>query len=256
MLRHEDDFDFPLELVYLDDATDPFFIGDRISVCRWYLGVTNLPDVVAKKVQKVAFLKGTDKAFAADEALLNSVFKGRTETFETRSDVVEKVFMTADFDLIHFTGHCRRKGDAMGGLELADGNYLRLIEIGQLEAERKFTTVNPFVMLNACASAQPYLGLTQSDSFAHRFVTSQACAVVGTLWPVETRVANDFAQKFYTELAKKPIGEALLAAKMALVAAADEKSGGDRQAALQQLARQVAVRSYCLYANPDFRLRA
>src|SRR5690348_7363901 len=35
MLRHEDDFDFPLELCYLDDPNDPFFVGDRIAVCRW-----------------------------------------------------------------------------------------------------------------------------------------------------------------------------------------------------------------------------
>jgi hypothetical protein len=95
MLRHEDDFDFPLELVYLDDREDPFFVGDRIAVCRWYLGVTNLPDVVTKHVQRVAFLKGTDKAFAADEALLSTCFKGRMETFERRSDVIDKLFKTA-----------------------------------------------------------------------------------------------------------------------------------------------------------------
>jgi hypothetical protein len=52
MLRHEDDFDFPLELCYLDDATDPFFVGDRIATCRWYLGVTSLPDIIAKRSGK------------------------------------------------------------------------------------------------------------------------------------------------------------------------------------------------------------
>jgi hypothetical protein len=115
MLRHEDDFDFPLELVYLDNADGGFFVGDRIAICRWYLGVKNLPDFVTKKIGKVAFLKGIDKAYQADEVLLNERFKGRTETFETKNAVINKVFKTSDFDLIHFTGHCRKRDDAMGG---------------------------------------------------------------------------------------------------------------------------------------------
>jgi mannose-1-phosphate guanylyltransferase / mannose-6-phosphate isomerase len=249
MLRHEEDFDFPLELVYLDDTEDPFFVGDRISVCRWYLGVANLPDMLEKPVGRAAFLKGSDNACAADEALLKDLFEA--ETFERSSDVVEKVFKTAHFDLIHFTGHCRRREDgATGGLELADGTFLRLIEIGRLESERAFTTASPFVMLNTCASAQPYLGVTQHGSFTHRFITSKACAVVGTLWPVSGPVANDFAKHFYTELATKPIGRAMLDAKLALVNA----SATGRDDRIEKIARQLAARSYCLFANPDLQL--
>lgn len=255
MLRHEDDFDFPLELCYLDDADDPFFIGDRIAVCRWYLGVTNPPDIINKRVRQVAFLKGTAEAFKADEALLNRLYPGRTITFSRRSDIVEKLFKSSDFDLIHFTGHCRQREQTSGGLELADGSFLRLIEIGQLESERAFATAQPFVMLNACASAQPYLGLLHRGSFAHRFVVSSACAVVGTLWPVDGSVANEFAERFYSELGSKPIGQALLAAKLALVRQDAMNGGSTSQATpLRRLGRQVAVRSYCLFANPDLRL--
>ena len=259
MLRHEDDFDFPLELCYLDHPDDPFFVGDRIAICRWYLGVTSLPDIVSKRVRKVAFLKGCAEAFTADEALLNKIYPNRTVTFTRRSEVVEKLFKTSDFDLIHFTGHCRQQDKTSGGLELADGSFLRLIEIGQLESERSFAAAQPFVMLNACASVRPYLGLTHHGSFAHRFVTSHACAVVGTLWPVAGAVANEFAQRFYVELASdKPIGQALLAAKLALVHEnyGNNSSSPNQVPALRQLARQVAVRSYCLFANPDLRLVA
>src|SRR5271165_2076374 len=125
MLRHEDDFDFPLELVYLDDAVDPFFVGDRIAVCRWYLGVTNPPDITTKRIRRVAFLKGNAEAFRADEALLYRLYPGRTVTFSRRSDIVEKLFKSSDFDLIHFTGHCRQREQTSGGLELADGTFLR-----------------------------------------------------------------------------------------------------------------------------------
>ena len=67
---------------------------------------------------------------------------------------------------------------------MEDGSFVRIIDIGQLVAERAFTKAQPFVLLNACASAQPYISGIDRDSFAHRFITSQACAFIGTLWPV------------------------------------------------------------------------
>jgi CHAT domain len=127
-----------------------------------------------------------------------------------------------------------------------------LIEIGQLEAERAFAKARPFVMINACASSQPYVALSNRDSFPHRFVTSQACAVVGTLWPVSGPVANEFSRLFYDELHRKPIGQALLTAKKALVQKNDDQ--GVVLSPQRKLAREIAVRSYCLFANPDLRL--
>jgi hypothetical protein len=256
MLRHEDDFDFPFELCYLDDPVDPFFVGDRIAICRWYLGITCLPDVINKQVRKVAYLKGADAASKAEETLLKQVYADRMETFERRDAVINRVLKTSEFDLLHFTGHCRQQDNATAGLEMADGSYLRVMEIGQLEPERAFGRAQPFVMLNACASAQPYLGLTHHGSFAHRFVTNNACAVVGTLWPVAGHIANEFAAEFYTALASRPIGPALLAAKLALLAAdvyPDQSEPDDERRRLL-LARQVAVRSYCLFASPDLHL--
>src|SRR5262249_10212975 len=154
----------------------PFFVGDRISVCRWYLGVTTPPSVVEKRIGKVALLKGTTAAFAADEAMLKRTFGERVVTLDGRRKVRAKLFKTKDFDLIHFAGHCKVDAQGQGGLELADGSFLSLTEIGKLESERHFAAARPFVMLNACASAQPYIGVTNRDSFAHRFVISQACA--------------------------------------------------------------------------------
>ncbi|WP_316226745.1 CHAT domain-containing protein [Bradyrhizobium sp. SZCCHNS3052] len=255
MLRHEEDFDFPLELAYLDDEHDPYFVGDRIAVCRWYLGVTNPPDRILKKIARAALIKGTDDAFAADERFISGALGNRAETFESRQEVIEKIFKTKNFDLIHFTGHCRQNDEAIGGLEMADGSYLRLSDVGQLEIERRFAGANPLVFLNACASAKPYLGLTQRDSFGHRFVVNQACAVIGTLWPVAGDVANEFSRKFYEALASEPISRALLTAKAALITEADEDvSDEDEQLALRRLARQVAARSYCLFSNPDLRV--
>jgi len=254
MLRHEDELDFPFELCYLDDKDDPFFVGDRIAICRWYLGVNTPPDIVYKKVGKVAFLHGNAAACEVDKVLLESIFPKRTTVFARHSDVIEKVFRSSEYDLIHFTGHCQQQDNHSGGLELADGTFLRVIEIGQLEEERAFAAAHPFVLLNACSSAQPYLGLTQRGSFAHRFVTSRASAVVGTLWPIAGPVANEFARRFYAELSNKPIGQALLAAKLALVEECTEPEGSTEITSIHRLARQVSARSYCLFANPDLRI--
>jgi hypothetical protein len=254
MLRHEDSFEFPFELCYLDSQTDPFFVGDRIAICRWYLGVACPPDVTEKIVRKVAVLKGSTDASRIDEAHLGKLFPNQTVTFCRRSDIIDLVFKTHDFDLIHFTGHCRVDEAGRGGLELADGSFLTLLEVGQLEEERRFAEAEPFVMLNACASGQSYMVLTDRGSFAHRFITSRACAVVGTLWPVAGPVANDFTQRLYAHLDKgESIGRALLSAKVELL----ERDVGRPETEmlrLQKLARQVAVRSYCLFANPDLRL--
>ena len=98
------------------------------------------------------------------------------------------------------------------------GGHGGLPEAGpRLKAESMFAQAQPFVMINACASAQPYAALTNRDSFPHRFVMSQACAVVGTLWPISGPIANEFSRLFYGELfQQRPIGQALLAAKKAL----------------------------------------
>jgi hypothetical protein len=254
MLRHDENFDFPIELAFLDHPDDPFFIGDRIAVSRWYLGVTNPPDQTKKVLKNAAFIKGSEDVYKADEAFLQRLFGKQTETFGTRAAVIESVFKTDTFDLIHFTGHCRENEGTESGLELADGSFLRLADVGELESERKFAKANPFVLLNACASAKPLLGIMQMDSFGHRFVTNQACAVVGTLWPVAGDIATEFAERFYIALQTDTVGRALLSAKQSLVGSAPIKDAELETEDVLSLARQIAVRSYCLFANPDLRI--
>jgi hypothetical protein len=255
LLRHDENFDFPLELCYLDDDADPFFIGDRKVVCRWFLGVTNPPDVVQKRIRRVAFLRGLDAAVPADEQMLNRAYPQKITTLVSSGDVRNQLFTSSDFDLIQFTGHCEVTEAGLGGLQMADGSFIRLIDIGQLIAERVFTKAQPFVLLNACASARPYISGIDRDSFAHRFVTSQACAFIGTLWPVAGAVANDFAAAFHLALKENTVANALLSAKLAIVDQAKYADQAGEPSAVV-IARQVAVRSYCLFAHPDLRLAA
>jgi len=254
MLRHDDECDFPFELVYIDDKADPFFVGDRISICRWYLGVRCPPYVTSKTIRKVAVLVGKANASNVDRVMLGEIFPGMATPIQRHADVINLVFKTKEFDVIHFTGHCSVNEEGQGGLQLADGSFLGMRDIGQLEEERQFSEAQPFVVLNACASGQPYAALIERDSFAHRFVTSRACAFVGTLWPVDGSVANNFARRFYGHLrAGKTISSSVLLAKAELVGAAAEELTAS-MSDVQRLATRVAIRSYCVFANPDLRL--
>jgi hypothetical protein len=106
--------------------------------------VSNPPDVVAKKIGKVAFLEGDARASAIDGTLLQRRFPGRAVTFASTTEVIDKVFKSKDFDIIHFTGHCEKPDEKKpiekpGGLAMKDGTYLRVVEVGQLKEERTFT---------------------------------------------------------------------------------------------------------------------
>jgi CHAT domain-containing protein len=109
------------------------------------------------------------------------------------------------------------------------------------------------VILNGCATGTAYVSLTGQDSFAHRFLQVSASAFVGTMWPIEDRVAQEFASLFYSELARgREISVAFLAAKTRLRQVRDAK--GRERTGDERVARNVAVRSYCLFASPGFKI--
>jgi hypothetical protein len=101
---------------------------------------------------------------------------------------------------------------------------------------------------------RPYVGLTDRDSFAHRFVSSEACGFIGTLWPVAGTVANDFAAAFHEALQTNTVGNALLSAKLAIIAQTASVAEASQGPDIAVIARQVAARSYCLFAHPDLQL--
>jgi hypothetical protein len=248
MLRHDVDFDFPFELCYFQTPAGSWFLGDRIAICRWYLGNAAPPSFESKPVRSAAALLGKTPSAEQGIEKIRTIFGERLQIIANRKDVIEKVLKTSDFDLIHFIGHCQVNDTGEGGLQLADDKFLRLIEIGQLEEERQFGKAQPLVMLNACASGQPHSALIARDSFARRFLETNACAFIGTLWPVSAEEANEFAALFYERLkAGKSVAQAVLAAKEGMLQPAQDIPLEPRR----RIARIVAIRSYCLFANPD-----
>jgi len=164
MLRHDGNFNFPLELCLLEDKDDHFFLGDRIAVSRRYLGVSL--DTVYRHVRRVAFLRGEGDAAARDEAILNDLYPGRITTFPSVASVRNDLFGSREFDLIQFTGHFSARSSEPSEMRMKDGSVIQVEEIGLLASEREFLATEPFVILNGSSTAELRFGLRHLGSFA------------------------------------------------------------------------------------------
>lgn len=40
VIRHQESFEFPIELCYVEGQSESFFLADKVAVCRWYLGAS------------------------------------------------------------------------------------------------------------------------------------------------------------------------------------------------------------------------
>ena len=249
-LQHDKGVDFPFELCWFDESGGGFFLGDRIAVCRWFMGTHRVPKPRKTPVSNVAVLLGRSAASKRAAQMLKGVLP-EFRTFKTKKDVVENILKKKDFDILHFIGHCIR--DKKGAsLELAQGK-IEMMSIGQLKEETVFGERKPFVTLNGCSTTASYVSLFEEDSFAYRFVEAQACGFLGTLWSVDGRVANAFSRLFYRGLVSGlNVREALMKAKAKLLGEVkrDGESGKPNPVAVH-----VAARSYCIFANPDLRLQ-
>ena len=254
-LRHALAFDFPFELVLVEkenkkgNKDDYFFVGDRIAVCRWYLGIEAAPSQDRKIIDHAAVLAG-DTAFAASDYELISR-NCSAQSFDAADLVYRDVFKTKTYNLLHFIGHCDGTNAADPALVLKNGR-IALERIYRAPAEKEFANARPIVVLNGCATANPYLGLLGKESFAYRFLLANASMFVGTLWPVHEEVAHEFSQVFYAKIASGiRLGEALLETKQAIVDSTEDRQGKPLSD-WQRVLRRISARSYSAFGHPNF----
>ncbi len=249
-LSHATEFDFPFELVCLEADDSTFFLGDRVSICRWYKNVRAAPRHDSRQVSSAAVLCGQTPYAARDHAVLSR--KCRAVPFSASDDVYRGVFGKSDYDLLHFIGHCGGS-DAYGAcLELERGK-LDMMRIGRLPAEREFGKTGPVIVLNGCGTTNPYSALSGPRSFPRRFLEANASMVIGTLWPVHESVAHHFSSVFYEHLRWFPLAEALRRAKID-VANAESDVDGRTLTAQERVRHRVSARGYCAYGHPNMRI--
>jgi hypothetical protein len=207
-------------------------------------------------VSNVALVIGKMKLDTGVEATaLVPTHPAQLDSFDTRKGVIESVFKTQRFDLMHYFGDSGR-GELAGPnagryLSLAkDTRTLRLVEIGAVEAERAFFKRRPLVMLNCCEGAQKSKLLGGLDSFPHVFIDNACIGCVGTIWPVHSRAANRFMSALYKELANDTFVPAAM--KQARKSVLDEARAEGTSAA-DRLHLTLAARAYVYYGPPDLR---
>jgi hypothetical protein len=118
--------------------------------------------------------------------------------------------------LLHFACHNSFTGTG-SCVTMADGPFdpIDLASAAQLRTLRPH---RPLVFFNACRSAGEIDWFGESLGWAPQFLNAGAGAFVGTLWPVRSRSALQFAEAFYDQLIthRRPLGQASLAARQTI----------------------------------------
>ncbi|MCX5262274.1 CHAT domain-containing protein [Streptomyces canus] len=118
--------------------------------------------------------------------------------------------------LLHFACHNAFTGTG-SCVTMADGPFdpIDLAPAAQLRTLRPH---HPLVFFNACRSAGEIDWFGESLGWAPQFLNAGAGAFVGTLWPVRSRSALQFAEAFYDQLIThhQTLGQASLVARQTI----------------------------------------
>ncbi|QWQ39589.1 CHAT domain-containing protein [Streptomyces sp. YPW6] len=118
--------------------------------------------------------------------------------------------------LLHFACHNAFTGSG-SCVTMADGPF-DPIDLAWAAQLRTLRTHRPLVFFNACRSAGEIDWFGESLGWAPQFLNAGAGAFVGTLWPVRSRSALQFAETFYDQLIAhgQPLGRASVTARHAV----------------------------------------
>ncbi|MFI5943729.1 CHAT domain-containing protein [Streptomyces uncialis] len=209
----------PWELLYpLDgDCEGEGFLSEWLPVIRRTFGQQRVREL---DLSRAAFVVPPDSPEGAAEeiASLRRLFgAGVTDlgVFTERSAVsglVEGGFG----GLLHFACH-NTFSDEGSQVAMADGPF-DPIDLAYATHSRSLRDSRPLVFFNACRSAGEIGWYAASLGWGTQFLRSGAGAFVGTLWPVRSDAAHDFARAFYTELLTRDrtLGQASLHARRAV----------------------------------------
>ncbi|WP_371659854.1 CHAT domain-containing protein [Streptomyces sp. NBC_00280] len=118
--------------------------------------------------------------------------------------------------LLHFACHNAFTG-AGSCVTMADGPF-DPIDLTPAARLRPLRHHHPLVFFNACRSAGEIDWFGESLGWAPQFLKAGAGAFVGTLWPVRSRSALQFAEAFYEQLIthRQTLGQASLVARQTI----------------------------------------
>ncbi|MFF0204587.1 CHAT domain-containing protein [Streptomyces sp. NPDC005017] len=212
----EHDF-VPWELLYpLDKGHDNGFLAEWLPVVRRVFRQDRVhriavpgaafvmpPDSPAEARVEIAELRNLLGRDVVDAGLF-------TER-EALTDLVE----SGHAGLLHFACH---NGFSRSGsrVRMADGHFTPR-DLATAAQTGSLRDHQPLVFFNACRSAGEIPWFSDTLGWAQTFLKAGAGAFIGTLWPVRSDSAMQFAKAFYGQLLDggMPLGQASLAARRA-----------------------------------------
>ena len=137
--------------------------------------------------------------------------------------------------VLHFACHNKFTSADGSVVTMADGPF-RPSDLSLAVQRKALAEFGPLIFFNGCRSAGEIPGLTRMMGWAKQFMGAGAGAFLGSLWPVRSSSARDFADAFYAAFAAEqlPLGEATRKARRAIA-----EEGGD-----------PTWLAYTVYGNP------
>ncbi len=200
------------------------FLCERYVIARWDLEETFKQPLSLKEMALIVPQdSGLNNAQAEGDLILGLASPERKVTsIRAEPADVQAAMASGRYSAFHFTGHGAMNGanPDRSEIKLERGKVFRPEDLsGRV---RNLRAGRPIVFLNACQIGAGAMGLTGLGGWAQRFVESGAGAFLGAYWSVEDDTALAFAEVFYRELINgKPIGEAVLAARLSIRDAGD-----------------------------------
>ncbi|KMS76556.1 hypothetical protein ACM01_05100 [Streptomyces viridochromogenes] len=131
----------------------------------------------------------------------------------TKREVLADLIERGHAGLLHFA--CHNNFSTSGSRVNMDDGPFEPIDLATAAQTRSLRAHQPLVFFNACRSAGEIPWFNDTLSWAQQFLKAGAGAFIGTLWPVRSDSAMQFAKAFYARLLDdgRPLGQASLLAR-------------------------------------------
>jgi hypothetical protein len=206
----------PWELMHAwDDANDLGFIAENLSLTR---GLYDVAPTERIRLDSAAYVLppsnlGDARSELSDVRALLTTWARDLGTVQDFDDLA--TLLNNPPALLHFACHNEHSDD--GSVIKMEGGRVTPADLALYRARRAYLERAPLVFLNACRTAGEITGFSRTTGWADAFMGAGSAAFIGTLWPVRSTAAREYAAAFYRQMTDGiPLGEAVKRARQAI----------------------------------------
>jgi ubiquitin-like protein Pup len=193
----------PWELLYpLTRTDDAGFLVEQFPVLRRVFNQGRAHRVPLGDARYVVPPGSPDNAQQEVAAVRRVLGQPGDSTIGDLSDLLD-LLDAGTAGLLHFACHNTFSLEAGGSsIRMAGGAFVPQL-LNSAVARRRLADRSPLVFVNACRSAGVAAEYTRMMGWAGQFMAAGAGAFIGTLWPVRSTRASQYAEAFYAALATR-----------------------------------------------------